>query len=332
MTQQNQGSDESTAHSTAQREGVLESLLRQAGVAADVRFAFCQMPLTRVLDAFACAKCARPDGRVLCLADQVAHRKRRWKAIGHHDGSHTDSSDNDDDTTDDGGNGGGGDDDDDANRTRKSNVTQSAHHRVSLLASAGYEDTTLMGACIRALVPANVVSTVVGAILRHGRAGATDDVRVCADRQMMARHNRPPMRLCRPAARDRLRLMAWTWLDSVARERAHHWVSNAQAFGPCWEAVACPCDLSSNAQILCVGVDAGVGYCCQVDAAEMAREFQLRKDTAARGDGDSRLERIDCPYDPRIVGFIEPPFWSDEPTVFYVAIDGDARFAITAEW
>ncbi|WBR14285.1 hypothetical protein pkur_cds_110 [Pandoravirus kuranda] len=331
MTQQNQGSDESTAHSTAQREGVLESLLRQAGVAADVRFAFCQMPLTRVLGAFACAKCARPDGHVLCLADQIAHRKRRWKAIGHHDGPHSDSSDNDDDTTDDGGNGGGADDDD-AKRTRKSNVTQQAEHRVPPLASAGYEDRTLMGACIRALVPANVVSTVVGAILRHGRAGATDDVRVCADRQMMARHNRPPMRLCRPAARDRLRLRAWAWLDSVARERAQHWVSNAQAFGPCWEAVARPCALSSDARILCVSMDAGVGYCRQVDVAEMAREFQSRKDAAARKDAGGRIERVECHYDPRIVGFIESPFWSDEPTALYVSVEGDATFSIAAEW
>lgn len=308
----------------APREGVLASLLRQAGVGVDVIVAFREMPLSRVLDAFACAKCARPDGHALCLADQIDHRERRWQAMAH---CNERASDDDDDTaeSDDG-------DDDDNSHTynnASAGVKQGTQYGVPL-ASAGYEDGSLMGACIRAIVPVNVVFTIIEAILFQDHASAVDHVRVCADRQMMARRDRPAMRLCRPVARDRLRLRAWAWADSVARRRTKRWRSDAHAFGPCWEAIARPCDSPSDALVLGIGADAEGCYCQRDNAANMAREFQAKEDTAARDPG--RLERVECPYDPRIVGFVESPFWSTCATVFRVRIGGDPTFAIVAQW
>ncbi|AVK76800.1 hypothetical protein pmac_cds_112 [Pandoravirus macleodensis] len=320
MAQENEQGDPLSS-GAAPREGVLASLLRQAGVAADVRAAFRDMPLSRVLDAFACAKCARPDGHALCLADQIDHRKRRWKAMGHCIERADDNDDGDDDGDDDSGDG----------HTCDANASDKQEAQYSVpLALAGYEDGSLMGACIRAIVPVNVVFTIIEAILFQDHASAVDHVRVCADRQMMARRDRPAMRLCRPVARDRLRLRAWAWADSVARQRTKRWRSDAHAFGPCWEAIARPCDLPSDALVLSISTDAEGCYCQRDNAANMAREFQANEDTAARDPG--RLERVERPYDPRIVGFIESPFWSHCPTVFRVRIGGDSTFAIAAEW
>nr|UDO48083.1 hypothetical protein [Pandoravirus massiliensis] len=313
MTQQGQGAgptptDASTA--ATPQEDVLLSLMRQAGVPSDIRASFRDIPLSRVFRAFSCAKCARPDGHALCLDDQIDHRRRRWTANGYHDDCSA---------------AGSGDE--------RDNDTQGQSPDMAL-ASAGYEDRSLMGACIRALVPANVVFTIVEAILFIADADATEHVRVCADRQMMARAapegGRPAMRLCHPAARDRLRLRAWAWTDTVARQRARSWRSDAHAFGPCWEAVARPCDSPLKALLLGVSADVDNGYCRQIDAAQLARDFHEREDAAARG--LSRLKRVDCPYDPRIVGFIDSPFWSDQPTLFNVHIADDPTFVIAAEW
>lgn len=271
------------------RADVLVSLLQQAGVSDDVQRAFCDMPQSRVLAAFACGKCAPPDGHALCLADQMDHRTRRWSAFGR---------------------GKGGD--------------------AALLAPAGYADRTLLGACIRALVPANVIFTMVDAILHAKDAGACDNVWVCADRRMMARNDRTPSRLCKPSERDRTRLRAWAWLDAMAGQRAKGWRADAHAFGPCWEAVARPCASPSNALLLGVTADMEHGCCREVDAAELARSVQKMKDDADRP--KSRTKRLVCPHDARIVAFIERPLWSDDPVVCNVFVEGDAVFAIAAEW
>nr|UMO78719.1 hypothetical protein [Pandoravirus belohorizontensis] len=282
---------------TGRVDDVFIRLLRQAGASDGVSAAFRDMPVSRVLAAFACARCAPPDGHALCLADQIDHRARRWAAA--------DERDNKKDSS-------GG---------------------PPLLAPAGYDDRTLLGACIRALVPANVVFTIVDAVMGAGRPGdgVDDPLRVCADRRMMDRNDRAPLRLCKPSGRDRTRLRAWAWLDAIAaREAAPGWRADAHAFGPCWEAVARPCASPSSALLL--GVDASMehGCCREVDLGEMGRTLRQMKKDAANPKG--RVRRLTCPHDARISAFIERPFWADDPTVCNVFIEDDVGFAIAAEW
>ncbi|BCU03804.1 hypothetical protein [Pandoravirus japonicus] len=283
---------------TGRADDVFIRLLRQAGASDGVSAAFRDMPVSRVLAAFACARCAPPDGHALCLADQTDHRARRWAAAD-----------------------------------KEANRKSTGGGGPPLLASAGYEDRTLLGACIRALVPANVVFTIVDAVMGAGRPGdgVDDPLRVCADRRMMDRHDRTPLRLCKPAERDRTRLRAWAWLDAVAaREAAPRWRADAHAFGPCWEAVARPCTSPSSALLL--GVDASMehGCCREVDLGAMGRTLRQMKKDAANPKG--RVRRLTCPHDARIFAFIERPLWADDPTVCNVFIEDDVGFAIAAEW
>ncbi|AGO84211.1 hypothetical protein psal_cds_455 [Pandoravirus salinus] len=272
-----------TMYDGRQGQDSLACLLRRAGVDADVLLAFRDTPVTRILAAFACAKCAPPDGHALCLADQINHRVRRWAA-------------------------GDGD--------------------PGPLAPAGYADRTLLGACIRALVPDKVVHAVVDAILCLDDTETCDNVRVCADRDILSKKDATPLRLCKPSARDRARLRAWAWLNSMAAERARAWVGCIRASGPFWEDVARPCASTSRATILSLNADLPCGLRGEVDAVALAQYARDLEDDAARG----RVERLVCHLDARTTAFLRPPYYTGDYTSCNVFIEGDALFGLGAKW
>lgn len=251
--------------------------LQQSDVDPRLLALLTNMPLSRVIDAFACARCAS-DGPAACLDD-----------LGHHG------------------------------------------RRTNQKAPSVYSDRSLLGQCIRALVPVEAIFAAVDAAVRSGRGADRRWARVYNDNNADAQHKESSgssLRLCTPTERDLTRLAAWTWTEVVSADHSPLWKSACCASAQCWHAAAYLPSSLGYASVL--GIRTIDERCCSsqhaFEAAWLARNLERCQEAHTR----KEVERMQHPCDARIFAFSKHR--SLDSRGCYTYIDGDPLFIIIADW
>jgi hypothetical protein len=287
------GSGNGKRWSLAPREA-FERALARADVDEGLVRALSQMPLERIIEAFACGRCATPQGQRACIAAGqrlLPAAVRAYAETTHQfaDGAASVSS------------------------------PQSDAGRCP-----GYGDASLMGHCLRALVPMQAVMSAVAHAVMGGRSFYRGPMVVGADGSDHDDFSiaRGPRRMCAPSERDRLRLMALLWSDRVVAPRPSGAPTGLTASH--WGAVALEPKSDSHCVMMELTGDGG-----NVNADTTRSRLA---EVASMWRADPRLVTNVHPTDARIRARITPPFWSDDPTECNVLIDGDPAFGLVLEW